>query len=353
MILIPKTLSEQANNDFTGLLGEVVVIPGVGFAVHDNVTKGGLLIRNVSLTAGRNIIRNANFTILQNGTSFTGISGNTHIADCWFSETGGGSTSNVAISNSHREGEGDINNSVRLTTFSGNLDSSFSILSQRYQNVELLAGRTLTLSFRAKILATPLSIALEFGQEYVSATPNTQTLIGRADLTTSWQEFKFTFDTPLLPDPFTTGTDEHSFLKFWLEAGDDFNTNTGGINTADASFDIANVQLEVGAAATPFEFRDKQEEFIRVAVYYEKHLNSPVMLTKIARKGSTDLSGGYVAFVVKKRSLPILTATYDFMDGPIELLEGTKGFSIQGTANSTTSVGRLISYTADSEIVPL
>lgn len=353
MRLIPLKKTASGNAAYTGLAGELVVIIGGGLAIHDGVTPGGLLVEPVHLPGGRNLIRNANFTILQNGTSWLGISGDTYIADGYYHQSGGGSTANVAVSNSHRDGEGDVNNSLRVTTATGGLESSFSIVSQRIAGVALLAGRPLTLSFKAKA-STATSIALEFGQDYKDGgTNDTKTLVGRADLSTSWKRFELTFSAPDLPDPYTVGADNHSFLYFWLEAGNDFNDRTGGLDTVSTSFDIANIQMEVGASATPFEIRTREEEFRKVAEYFEKYASNSIILSKEGRQGATDKAGGFIPFSVKKRAVPAMSDTvYQFLGSPLELFVNDYGFSIQGDANSTSSPARLNQYTANAEIAP-
>lgn len=353
--LVPKQLSEAANAEYLGVPGEIITIPGVGMAIHNGAVKGGNILRFPVTNAGKNILRNSRFMVKQNGNLWMDIpsSGDSHyIADGWFFQRGGGSKANCAISNTYRNGEDDVIDALRTTTISGGGSSSFSILSQRFADVRLLSGRTCTLSFKAKCNVAR-RIALEFGQTMDSADPNKNLAIGQAELTSSWQKFEFTFQAPELPDPYSLGGNNHNYLYFWLEAGDAFNSRTGGITPFSGSTDITNVQLEIGDKATDLEFLTYYEELAKVQEYYETY-SGVIGLQKEGFKGtaSPDVVGGFISFAQRKKFTPTVTTTTDFLTADFLYGVSSHGFNVQATANSAVSPARLLTYKADAEIQP-
>lgn len=351
--LIPPKLSVAANAEYVGLPGEFILVPGVGIAIHDGVTKGGNLIEFKKEFAGKNLIRNANFKVKQNGNSWLGIpsSGDVqYIADGWYFQRGGGSTANCTVSNQHRDGESDIDNSLRVTTMSGGLSNSYSLISQRMAGVQLLSGRTVSLSFKAKC-NIDRRIAIEFGQDFKSATQTKKIVVGQAELKNQWQKFEFTFDVPALPDPYTVGVDNNNWLYFWLEAGEDLNARTGGIDTEDSSIDLANIQLEIGEEATEFEVRSYEQELEMVREYYEV-FDGFISMNKAALSGDSATVNAFVHYSVRKLKAPTISFTSDFLSGGASYGITEDGFNVMGTPTSPTSTSRILTYIASAEIAP-
>lgn len=352
LLLQEKSLAE--NSVYVGLNREVVIVTGLGFAIHDGVNAGGILVEYKRLTSGKNFIRNANFSVQQNGTSWLGNTANKYIADGYYLQHAGGTTSNASVSVIHRQGEGDINHSLRVTTIDATPNaSSMCLLSQRFVGIPLLAGRTLTLSFKAKATRNA-RIACEFGQTYFTATPSTTTLAGNADLSTNWKRFELTFKAPDLPDPYSLTSNSCNYIYFWIMAGDAYNGRTGGINKDPVTIDLANIQLEAAEEATLFEVRSYQEELAMVQEYYEVYAGNPKPL----------VSGGFstfgksfteIRFQNRKRSggAPALSnVTVENAANATTLWAQEDGFSIQADPTSTTSVARLTGYIASKEIAP-
>lgn len=348
---IPPTKSESANAGYVGLPNELVVVTGVGLAIHDGVKKGGQLIEFKTSFAGKNLLRNANFKVKQNGNSWPDapVSGNSqYIADGWYYQRGAGSKANCAVSNVHRDGEADIDDYLRIITMSGGLTNSFSILSQRLAGVQLLSGRTLSVSFKAKC-SVERRIAIEFGQDFKSVIQTKKILVGQAELSDRWKQFEFTFDVPALPDPYSVGGDNNNWLYFWLEAGDDHNARTGGIDTEDSSIDIANIQLEIGDEATEFEVRSYQKELEMVQAYYEV-FDGVISMHKSGLIVTTDQVNTFVHFSVRKTKIPSIQVTSEFLSGKESYGITEDGFNLQGKATSSDKTARILTYIANSEI---
>ncbi|MEO3738610.1 carbohydrate binding domain-containing protein [Shewanella baltica] len=352
-VLIPKKLTTLQNAAYIGLDGELVTVIGLGVALHDGETPGGTIYERQKMISGRNLLRNGDFAVQQNGNSWLGIptvGSSSYTADGWFYQRGGGSTANIAISESYLDNNLQIQRALRLTTFSGGGSSAFSVFSERIPGALLFSGKTLSLSFWAKC-NTARSIAVEIGNDFKSVVTNQRLLIGKADLTTQWKYFSYTFKFPDRPTVFTRGVDHHSWLYFWLEAGDDYNSRTGGISTYSGSFDLADVQLEESEVSTPFERLEYHKSREKVREHFEV-VTSVISLGKYGDNITDAKVGGYIPFGTTKRKAPTVTATYDFLTGGAVFGVSEQGFNVSGTANSATSPARVLTYKADSEIQP-
>lgn len=349
--LILKNLTFQQNASYIGFNGEVVNVIGYGTAIHNGLKAGGVLYEKQKMIAGRNLLRNGDFAVQQNGNQWLGVptsGGYEYIVDGWFYQRGGSSKANVAVSEYHLDNLSDIQRSLRVTTFSGGEASSFSIISQRKAGALVFSGKTLTLSFYAKC-NNQRSIVIEVGNDFKSSVVNQRMMIGRADLTTKWQKFVFTFNFPNRPSVMTRGFDHHSWLYFWLEAGDNFNSRTGGINTYSGTFDFADIQLEESEIDTPFERLEYTKSLGNVREYFEK-VTSVISLCTFGAKTPSDRVGGYIPYAVPKRKAPSINISYDFIDNPAVFGVSEQGFNVLGDANNEVSPARVVEYTANSEV---
>jgi hypothetical protein len=207
----------------------------------------------------RNKLINGNFDIWQRGTSQT--SSGYGSADRWFNQHNG-STKTAALG-FFNPGQTDVPNNpsyfLKHTVTSVASSANFVVTSQRIEGVETLSGRTATLSFWAKADANK-NIAVEFQQSFgTGGSPSTRVdEIGSqlVALTTSWTKYTITVDLPSISGK-TLGTngDDYLGLVFWFDAGSDYDAISASLGQQSGIFDIAQVQLEEGSAATPFEDR--------------------------------------------------------------------------------------------------
>jgi len=143
---------------------------------------------------------------------------------------------------------------------------------QKIENVSTLAGKKATLSFYAKADADK-NIAIELLQYFgTGGTPSSNvTGIGSqlVALGTTWNKYEITVDIPNIAGK-TLGTDGNDYLivGFWFDAGSDYDTRTAGLGQQSGTFDIAQVQLEEGSVATPFEERPYGVELQLCQRYY-------------------------------------------------------------------------------------
>jgi len=151
---------------------------------------------------------------------------------------------------------------IAVTSVAG--ANNYYKLQQPIEDVRILAGQTVTVSFWAKAASGTPSIALELYQFFgTGGSPSADVPgIGQAQaLTTTWTKYSKTFAIPSLAGITlgTTANTSYTVLGFWLDAG----TNLSGVGgraagigaQASKTVSIAQVQLEVGPVATPFEQR--------------------------------------------------------------------------------------------------
>ena len=233
-------------------------------------------INSGPLAGFRNAITNGNFDIWQRGTSFT-ASGIT--ADRW--RSGGiGSTFTTTrqpftVGQTAVPGEPPYFCRTVVSSVAGS--GNYLALVQAIEGVRTFAGQQVTLSFWAKVDATK-NIAVEFGQFFGSGGSPSSTVfsigVTKVSIGTSWQKVTVTATMPSISGK-TIGTDNNDVLSvvIWFDAGSDFNSRTNSLGQQSGTFEIAQVQLERGPVATPFEQRPQQVELALCQRYYQTTYN--------------------------------------------------------------------------------
>ncbi len=298
----------------------------------NNVSTTGTLSMGSSFMF-RNKIINGNFDIWQRATSQTtdGYASD----DRW-------ANGNVGTTKTHSRqaftvGQTDVPGNPKY--FSRTVVNSvggagnYCIKLQRIEGVSTLAGKTATLSFYAKADANK-NIAVEFMQNFGSGGTPSAAVNGigvtTIPLTTAWQKFTVTIDIPSISGK-TLGTDNNDSLRlgFWFDAGSNFNVQTNSLGQQSGTFDIAQVQLEEGSVATPFEDRPIVLELSLCQRYYEA---IPITLSNLA--GTAGLFRH--RFMTTKRVIPTLTVISGSLNGADLDALNTSGFR-QGTLAASAS----------------
>jgi|TARA_R110001592_G_scaffold72695_2_gene222010 hypothetical protein len=169
-------------------------------------------------------------------------------------------------------------------------------LEQRIENVKTLAGKSATLSFKAKFLTVSgssrvvgASLVQVFGTGAGNHSTDVRLAGGTFALSSSWTKFSHTFSVPDLEGkvlgftgdrvPTGAGDTASSYLamRMYLQAGTGgtgsdnpaapsvFGWNTG----ATEAIDISQVQLEAGEQSTDFEQRDIADDIRDCKRYFE------------------------------------------------------------------------------------
>jgi len=226
----------------------------------------------------RNLLINGGFDVWQRGTSFT--ADNVYTADRWSSADGsGGSPARTLSRQAFTVGQTDVPGEPTYyarhnqTGASTNSDSN---LNQKIEGVRTGAGQSVTLSFWAKADAS-LNIRLRFRQNFGSSGSSTvNTNIADAfTIGTSWAKYTYTQTLPSITGKTISGGNDH--LEVQLEF----------TNSSTFTFDIAQMQFELGNVATPFEHRSYGEELALCQRYYTEFGNHTVFAGRAY--GSADL----------------------------------------------------------------
>lgn len=229
-----------------------------------NDTKDGVLTfsnppivdgKQVSTGQRKNYLINGNFDKWDYATSQT-TSG--HGSDNRWNNSNAGSTkthSRVACIDTERAL---FNASYFSRTVVNSIAGSanFVYKVQHIENVSMLAGKTVTLSFWAKADSNK-NIAIEMGQVFgLGGTPsNYVSSIGSqlVPLTTTWQKKTITISLPSIVGK-TLGTDgphtSTTYLAFWFDAGSSNDQRTANLGQQSGTFDIAQIRIEDGSIAT-------------------------------------------------------------------------------------------------------
>jgi hypothetical protein len=295
------------------------------------------------LAGFRNRIINGNFDFWQRGTSFTG---NEYGADRWFHNRVG--TTHTVTRQPFTLGQTDVPNEptyyCRTVVSSVAGAGNYAVLFQRIEDVRTFAGQQVTVSFWAKVDSTK-NIAVELFQDFgTGGSPSAEvTTIGttKVSIGTSWQQVTVTATVPSISGK-TLGTDNNSNLNLiiWFDAGSDFNARTDSLGQQSGTFEIAQVQIEPGSVATPFEQRPIGAELALCQRYYQHAilaqvggvtssgigLYSAVQLPVRMRVGPT-LTQRTLNLVGSCTSLNIAGTTVDYIDFNASNTSGGSGIA--------------------------
>jgi len=221
----------------------------------------------VSNMAGRNRIINGNFDIWQRGTSFTGNFYNSYGADRWSQgqyQSGAQSRQEVTL------GQGP-KSKYCMRVSDTTAEATRSALSQmvEHNNSIDLAGQTVTLSFWIRFSASSRPATSEFVyqlSEYDSidpahsstgATRANDIVINNGSLPTVWTKYTHTV--------IVASTMKNIGARFLCAE------QRAASSEGDFWYEIAEVQLEAGSVATPFEHRQYGQELALCQRYFQTY----------------------------------------------------------------------------------
>lgn len=126
----------------------------------------------------------------------------------------------------------------------------------------------------------------------------------KVSLSTSWQKFTIQIDIPSISGKTIDAADNKLRCLFWMDAGTDFNSRSDTLGHQSGTFDFADVQLEAGTRATPFERRPIAVEMPLCQRYYVSDLRTSVDFVASSTVGSSGFN-----FPVRMRAIPTITHT--------------------------------------------
>jgi hypothetical protein len=329
----------------------------------------------------RNRLINGRFALWQRGTSFSAAG---YTADRWKLELSGSMA--TASRQTHTPGQTDVPGEpryfMRLAATGGAGAGDCVRLVQPIEDVRSLAGQSAILSFFARRNAGSGNVSTELAQAFGSGgSPSADvTQIGAAKhtLTTSWQRFTVALTVPSISGKTpSSNEDDNLRILFWASAGSTHNSRTASLGQQTITIDIADVQIEPGAAATSFELRPFATELALCQRYFEKSFplaTAPAQNAGLtgaagfaqAAGASTAQAGGPIAYRAPKRTAPAITL-YNPSAANAQAWNAASGtdfsstaafaadawaFHLTMTSPASTNAGNLVRlhWTADAEL---
>lgn len=212
----------------------------------------------------KNLLINGDFDYWQRATTLTTGLANSYVADRWKTFA---NNSTVVVSQ-QAFATGQVMVPFEPTFFMRHDVTSVAgaangvCVSQYIEDVRALAGDTVTISFWA-MCNINRNISVELGQHFAGGSADASGIgVTTFSLTQAWQKFTFTVDIPTIAGKTigTTGANATS-ITFWFDAGSNFNSRSGNLGQESGVIDIAQVQIEKGSLATPFDRRLAAIEF--------------------------------------------------------------------------------------------
>lgn len=230
----------------------------------DSAQDFAMLSLNGGPVAGfRNVLINGKFNIWQRGTSFTVAAGVlTYTADRWciaFSGSGNGTIARSLFGTGAGPSPLDTGACV-VTQIAGMANST---LRQRVEGVATLNGNSVTLSLYAINASGSTTLSCSLTQNFgTGGSPSADVitnLTGTATLTGGYVKYTFTGTIPSISGK-SLGTNGNDFLELQIVSS----------SNSACSWAVTGVQLEQGAAATPFERRPQGVELALCQRYFCK-----------------------------------------------------------------------------------
>jgi hypothetical protein len=325
-------------------------------------------VADTAVHGRRNLIINGAMQVAQRGTSGSVTTSLTYPSVDRFKTSFHGADQYAGTLSQDSEAPVGFSNSLKVTTTTAETAIAntefFSIRhiveAQNLQHLEYGTSdaKTMTLSFWVRSSVTG-TYGISLYTQDNTRQRNTTYTINSAD---TWEYKTFTFEGDT-----TGGIDDNNGIgleiNFILAAGGNYtgtnatawaayaNTGYGGghtangiATTANATWYITGVQLEVGDKSTPFEHRSFQDELLACMRYYEKsydYADAPANTSGRSRYGfypygfNSNARFPIARYSVEKRAAPTMTA--------YSQLNGTSGKMNDGSGNdysvSWTGIG--------------
>lgn len=294
--------------DNSGVDAILKIWDGTAWTPAKALVSGDIEITSINsgpLAGFRNAVINGGFDIFQRGSSYTGtVSGlKCQTADRWFLSGNSMTSQILAFTAGQTDVPGEPTYYFR-NTWPDTL-SNVPAVTQKIESVRTFAGQEVTLSFYAKTSTTPFSLSVialvqNFGSGgSASATVATGIAISVA-IGTSWQRYTYTVTLPSISGKTLDGNDDFLNLLIYPPA-----------NTI-CSLDLAQVQLEPGPIATPFERRPIGQEVLLCQRYFRGPVSSRAMgagnyAVRYAGGAQPRMYAGHITLGQPMRAAPTLT----------------------------------------------
>jgi hypothetical protein len=349
----------------TNLQAPSAASPAIVLASDGSATAQLSSLNGGALAGMRNRIINGSFDFWQRGTNTgTWVAPilNYYFSDRWvFNSNGTGGAGSVSqqsftVGQTAVPGEPASFMRWQITSAASGQASGSCYVEQRIEDVRTFAGQTATLSFYAQGTGTLPNI-------YVTQTFGTggssqvvSTLATSVALNATWTKYTYTVSLPSISGK-TIGTNHYVGVTFMVPLNSTY------------TFDLAQVQLEAGSVATPFERRSYGQELALCQRYYQKSYDQATVpgtntdtgvIAHLCGTNGTAAFYNTVQFGVLMRAAPSITV-YDIAgnSGKVyraannktaaTLYVSNKNVTI-GTDDATSALGIYYHYTASAEL---
>ena len=250
----------------------------------------------------RNAIINGGFDVWQRGTSFpitpTRYS---YTADRWEALSWTGSTTTVSRQPFTAGIASTIGTEAQYFLRYTTTDTvNGHIITQKIENVRTFAGKTISLSFWARISTGSAVVNSNFIQMFGSGGSSsvyTDVTFTSSSINTSWKKFTGTVTLPSVSGK-TIGENSLVQLEIKLPSGNN-------------TFELWGVQVEPGSIATPFEQRPIGTELSLCQRYYYK---SPYVVSPYVLFNTGNVMSGTFTFPVTMRIAPVTITYFDALN---------------------------------------
>jgi len=284
----------------------------------------------------RNRVINGNMQVAQRGTSFSGAPFNGYTVDRWrLDRTGSGSTTVTRVADTNYGGAFVVN-------VSGSYGSGeYQDFKHRIESFNCgdLSGKTVTLSFMASGSTTSGSVACSVSLNYANSSDNfssvTNISTNAIAITNTATLFTFTFTN--LPANAANGLE----IVF---------RSAQSVATGTITFSISSVQLEIGVAATPFEYIDAATQQSRCQRYF---ITSPFYVTRYVNAAGTWGFGSVFLKTTMRTSSPTIALSslvYTACGSALTSQVCKDSFLISAVTSGLTDASVAGVYTAESEL---
>jgi hypothetical protein len=261
----------------------IITRSGKGSALTHAEMDSNLNNLNNKPSGFKNYIINGGFDVWQRGTSFSSAS-NTYVADRW-------KMTNTSIETTVTKVDNGNFNSLRLS-LNGGTNGYESI--RHYVEGDKLAGKTVTISFKIKWHTYNPNSYL---YRYSSLGGTSIQTGGIGSGTGEWENISITYT-------FNSSLAGASYIGIGL-------LGRGSNTTGDFDFEIANVQLEEGSVATPFEQRPYGLELSLCQRYYWQYVNNPSIVIYASAPYDTNNNRITIPHPATMRTTPTVSSAFN------------------------------------------
>lgn len=216
--------------------------------------------------SGKNRLINGDFKIWQRPEPLPAATGARFSADRWMTGAAGSTIEVSRLVTPQYGGQAlaDTGSNARfilacvVASVAGAGNSVY--LQQRVEDVRTLAGKVVTVSFKARSTLPEFKVGVEFSQVFgIGGSPQLNGPRGVVAVTSEWKTHQITLTLPSVVGN-TLGTGNALQLTLWLDAGANLADRASGIGQKSGTLYITDIQLEEGGSATGFDWRPEAYE---------------------------------------------------------------------------------------------